>query len=160
MNSILRRRRGMMGVKKEIPPTKLTEGSYTRGTSIWSVDSTGKVIIDTYSMGSANGPIMPVDTPFEIKIGDEIVLYLLRKSGSPGWHGTDVKLRSAITNILTMGENLTWNWSNNSCSVTKVSDVNGTVASIYMYNRGNTVASSANYSFALKITVNGKVVLE
>ena len=149
-----------MGVKKEIPPTKLEAGTFTRGSSEWTVDNTGKVTISNWASNAANAIITPVETPFEIKTGDEIVFYLLRKSGSPSWHGTDVWLdKSSSAGLLLMGNNLTWNWSNNTNSASKTSDVNGTVTHIYLSNRGNVVASSANYSFALKITVNGKVVL-
>ena len=55
---------------------------------------------------------------------------------------------------------MTWNWSNNTNSESKVSTVAGDVTHIYINNRGKQVVSSDNYSFAFKMTINGKVVLE
>lgn len=160
MNSILRRRRALMGVKKEIPPTKLEAGTFTRGSSEWTVDSNGKVTIINWAQSTTNAIITPVETPFDIKNGDNIVFYLFRKSGSPSWHGTDVNLyKSATSSLINLGNNLSWNWSNNTNSVSKTSTVSGTVTHIYINNRGNPVAESANYAFAIKITVNGKDVL-
>ena len=157
------RRRALMGATKETPivPTKLTAGEYTRETSSWSVDDNGKVTITNWTSSSQYALIMPLDRAISIKQGDEIIFYLLRKSGSPNWHATDVQLyKSATTNLLVIGNNLTWNWSNNTNSATTTSTVSGDVTHIFINNRGNAVASSANYSFALKMAINGKVVLE
>lgn len=161
--TLMDRRRGVMGAAKEAPviPTKLAEGEYTRGNSSWSVDENGKVTIINWPSASANALILPIGKTISIKRGDEIVFYLLRKSGSPGWHGTDASLnRSAMTGLLQIGSNMTWNWSNNTNSASNASTVAGDVTHIYISNRGNIVGSTANYSFALKMTINGKVVLE
>lgn len=157
------RRRGLMGTQGEAPfvPAKLTPGEYTRGTSQWAVDENGKVTITNWATSSQYALILPLDKAISIKPGDEIAFYLLRKSGSPNWHGTDVHLyKSATSNLLLIGSNMTWNWSNNTNTATKASTVTGEVTHIYINNRGNKVESAANYSFALRMTVNGKVVLE
>lgn len=161
--SLMNRRRVLIGWVKEKPvvPTKLTTGEYTRGNSSWIVDERGKVTITNWPSAAQNAFIISLDKAISIKQDDEIVFQLLRKSGSPGWHGTDVNLyRSESLNLLTIGSNLTWNWSNNTNSVSKTSNVSGDITHIYINNRGNVVAGSANYSFALKMTINGKVVLE
>lgn len=157
------RRRGLMGTLDEVQivPAKLTPGEYTRGTSKWAVDENGKVTITNWATASQYALILPLDKAISIKPGDEIGFQLLRKSGSPNWHGTDVHLyKSATSNLLLIGSNMSWNWSNNTCSATKASTVTGNVTHIYINNRGNKVESAANYSFALRMTINGKVVLE
>lgn len=143
-----------------IVPTKLTEGNYTRGNSSVSVDNTGKVTVSNWAQSGSNALILPVDKPIPIKNGDEIVFALLRKSGSPGWKNIDINLnKSATAYFFNICTNLSQNLSTNN-SITKASTVSGDITYIHINNRGNAIASSANYSFAFKMTINGKVVLE
>lgn len=153
MNSILRRR-GLMAQQKEIvPKNRFVEGSFTRGTSAWTVDANGDVVFSALNGSSENFPYVQMIRKIDISTGDTVRLVIKKKAGSVS--------RAQFANIWVCGYKIATNtsWETGSTPI-DVSGIAGT-ASTNAYLTINNLTGTATYSsykVSVEVYVNGTKV--
>lgn len=148
------RRRALIAQQKKIvPKNRFVEGSFTRGTSAWTVDANGDVVFSALKGNAENRPYVQMIRKIYISSGDTVRLVIKRKAGSVS--------AAQFVDLWVCGYQIASNksWGTGSTPI----DVSGTAgaassnAYLTINNRSGT-ASYSSYKVSVEVYVNGTKV--
>ena len=135
-----------------VPPNKFIAGEYIKGTSAWSVDSSGDVTISSWGSESANQMSIKMERMIDIEIGDSVQIVVTKLSGSISAQ------QRADAWLCGSGMQFMQNdiWGTGDTPVSKTKTASAAPSSVYFTIRNKTgTATFSSYKFKVEVYVNG-----
>lgn len=151
--TLTQRRRAIMASASKIKPNGFIEGTYTNGTSAWSVNSAGEITITTWSGGWQNALTPKIMRYLDILPGDSVRVIVRKVSGT-------ISRSPFVTftvNNLSVLSNESWKKEATAVDKTFTATANPSSTQFYINNiTGN--ATITNYKVRFEIFCNGKKI--